>query len=80
MPSIHTIEIDNRLYPIREIILNRHSYCIGTIALNNALFSNNGDYKTIAHQRIDEEIVFYIDNSDILKPDTYLYNLLMSVQ
>lgn len=82
----YTIDFNGKEYPLREFpytdsfFVKETFVIIGTLSLQRDLFMEEELYHYVSKEaeRIDERIIFFVDDDEIEKSDEYLCNLLRS--
>lgn len=75
-PYLFYIEFNGKSYPAREVCLEDNDYTISVSSLNEALLDGNGNYVSENAKNIDEDIFYYLEDSDIEKPDEEIIKIL----
>lgn len=74
--TLSTIWFDNREYPVREVLFDG-AYCLlSTISLERALLPDGCTYVSDEARRIDEGIIFFVDDEDMALSDEQLVAIL----
>ena len=75
---MNNISLNNKKYPIRELFIEGYgNVLISTNSLNSSILDKNYDYKNKESQYVDEKIFFFVDYSDIFKPERDLIKLIL---
>lgn len=80
----YTIDFNGKEYPLRDLwykddfFVKGTMVTIGTVSLDHALFVEEGGigYVSKEAERIDEHIIFFVEDDQIEKSDAYLRNVL----
>lgn len=81
--SIFKIEFEGNKYPARKVYFKDKEdfydgyYTVATLSLEDKLLtSDGGKYTSKEAQRIDEQILFFVGDDEIYKPDSYIQKIL----
>lgn len=73
------IPFNNKKFKTREIFLSEFgNILISVTSLNNLLLSDNGAYISDEAMFVDEQIFFFVEDSEIQLPDAKLKQLVLS--
>jgi uncharacterized protein (DUF1499 family) len=71
-----TIDFAERQFEVREIFLPQFgNILLSTSSLNEILMNKNGGYVSEEAKRVDEQIFYYIDDSEMKLEDEKLIHL-----
>ena len=65
-------------YPFRLVWFDEYNaeVMISTVILSNQLFSSKGTWSDFLAEYIDNKIIYYVDEGEIIESDNYLQQLL----
>lgn len=65
-------------YPFRLVWFDEYNaeVMISTVILSNQLFSSKGMWSDTLAEYIDNKIIYYVDEGEIIESDNYLQQLL----
>ena len=65
-------------YPFRLVWFDEYNaeVMISTVILSNQLFSSKGTWSDTLAEYIDNKIIYYVDEGEIIESDNYLQQLL----
>ena len=73
-----TIRYKGEDYPFRLVWFDEYNaeVMISTVILSNQLFSSKGTWSDTLAEYIDNKIIYYVDEGEIIESDNYLQQLL----
>ena len=68
-------------YPFRLVWFDEYNaeVMISTVILSNQLFSSEGTWSDSLAEYIDNKIIYYVDEGEIIESDNYLQQLLKKI-